>query len=58
MEVVELDESYCDVEYMECQILIYIFIIKFFSLQADTEVVLYPVTEAEIAAEGGRMFFS
>lgn len=54
MKVVELDDSYCDVEYMESQILIYIIIIKFFRLRADTWVVLYPVTEAEIAAGGGN----
>lgn len=57
MEVAELD-SYCDVEYVECQIPIYIIIIKFFRLWADTWVVLYPVTEAEIAAGGGNKFFS
>lgn len=54
MEVVELDDSYCDVEYVECQILIYIIIIKFFRLWADTWVSLYLVTEAEIAAGGGN----
>lgn len=51
MEAVEL-EPYCDVEYMECQILICMVIIKLFKLHTDTWTEFYPVIKADEITAG------
>lgn len=52
METVEPGEPYCDAEYMECQILICMIMIKLFKLHTDTWAALHPVIEADEIAAG------